>query len=189
MGISPEQLKTWYVDELRSYRFIMKQLGINNARKIKKMLIDAGIEIRRGSAAVATQWIGNDSRKKATGERLNQNQKVINYRKSKRPGWHCKKLSDCKLGNKNPMFGKKAVQHHNFFGGKKTWVSKRKMSREKRNQVFDSLGRICAKCGELDFFKLTINHKIPWRIVRHHELWNLEILCKKCHFSGPVKLR
>ena len=68
MDPTREQMHQWYVVERKSYRQIMDILGINSARKIKKLLTEYGIEIRKGSAAVKTQWENNDVRRKQQGE-------------------------------------------------------------------------------------------------------------------------
>lgn len=65
-----EQMYQWYVVEKKSYRQIMKITGIKNNRKIPKLLNQYGIEIRRGSEAVKTQWINNEDRRKKTGKRF-----------------------------------------------------------------------------------------------------------------------
>jgi len=61
--VSDKQLHEWYIVERLSYRQIMQNLGINNARAVKRMLVDAGIEIRRGADAVKTQWENNPERR------------------------------------------------------------------------------------------------------------------------------
>lgn len=68
MGVSNEMLYQWYVVERLSYREIMKRLGRNNARWLKQLLSDAGIEPRDRSEAVATQWENNDKRRKQQGK-------------------------------------------------------------------------------------------------------------------------
>ena len=66
--VSREELHKWYVVERLSYRKIMERLGINNARKMKALLEDAGIEIRRGADAIKTQWENNTDRRIAQGK-------------------------------------------------------------------------------------------------------------------------
>ena len=68
MNISKEQLRRWYIEEKLSYRNIMERLGINNARKMKLLLEEADIEIRRGSDAVKTQWENNVDRRVVQGK-------------------------------------------------------------------------------------------------------------------------
>lgn len=68
MEPTKDQMYQWYVAERKSYRQIMDILGINSARKIKKLLTEYGIEIRKGSEAVKTQWENNHKRRKQQGE-------------------------------------------------------------------------------------------------------------------------
>lgn len=62
--MNPEIVRQWYVDERASYREIMKRMGINNPRKVKKLLADAGVEPRDRSESIKTQWEGNEKRRK-----------------------------------------------------------------------------------------------------------------------------
>lgn len=55
-------LKREYAENQRSFRWLAKELNINN-RTIRKLLSQFGIEIRHGSEAVKTQWINNEERK------------------------------------------------------------------------------------------------------------------------------
>lgn len=181
-----EKLHQWYVVERRSYRFIMKELGITNARRIKALLIESGIEIRKGSEAIKTQWEGNAERRQDQSKRMSGD---FEWRHKPRSEEAKKNLSDAKRGYKNPMYGKAGKLHHHFLGGKETWSSGRRFSEAKRSKIFDALGRVCKKCNETEFRLLTINHIIPWRESKSHDINNLEILCKKCHFSGPNRLR
>lgn len=188
--ISKADLIQWYQIEKRSYRWIMNKIGCNSARTIKKYLIEYGIEIRIGGEAVATQWIDADKRKKETSERTYKH--FANHwkeSKGKPLSDHVKKsLSVANGGENNGMFGRHET-HPSYMGGKKTWEKGRKMTKKHRQYIFDTLGTVCIKCGENNPELITINHKIPWRECRHHEIWNLEILCQKCHFSQPVRLR
>lgn len=70
MNPTKEQMYQWYVVEKKSYRQIMSIMGINSARKVKKILTEYGIEIRYGSEAVKTQWIDNEERKQKQSEFL-----------------------------------------------------------------------------------------------------------------------
>lgn len=63
-----EQMYQWYVVEKKSYRQIMKLIGTKNNRKVRKLLEQYDIPIRRGSEAVKTQWLNNDKRRKKQGE-------------------------------------------------------------------------------------------------------------------------
>lgn len=182
---SREQLYQWYVIEKRSYRWLMLKLRRNNARAIKRTLDEYKIPIRQGSEAVATQWINADKRKQTLKD--NCNRWLDPYRKMPRSEEAKKNLSLAKIGNKNPMWGVKGPENRNWLGGKRSWRFGRAISKEKKKQIIKTLGGKCVKCGTKE--NLTINHKIPWRVCRHHELWNLEPLCKKCHFSGPLHLR
>lgn len=187
---SKEILYQWYITEKRSYRWIMNKLNFNSARKLKKMLSENSIPIRHGSEAIVTQWIGNVKRRKATSKRAKE--VLISFWKEHdrseifTPEIR-KKISQSKIGPKNAMYGKVGPLHHHFLGGKSTWEKGRKITVEKKRNLIQELGNQCSKCKSKK--DLTLNHKIPWRIVRHHELWNLEVLCKKCHFSGPNKDR
>lgn len=72
MNPTKEQMHQWYAVEKKSYRQIMAITGIKSNRKIPKLLNEYGIEIRRGSEAVKTQWINNDARRKNQGELLSK---------------------------------------------------------------------------------------------------------------------
>lgn len=67
MQSSKEELYCWYIEKRMSYRQIMERLGINNARKIKRLLVENEIPIRKGSDAVKTQWENNPERRKQQG--------------------------------------------------------------------------------------------------------------------------
>jgi len=184
--IPRDRLYQWYVQEQRSYRWIMRATGTNSARGIRRLLNEHGIPIRGRSEAIKTQWIDADARRLATAERAKKNFSAFWGSQTKRPEVRAK-ISASKMGSKNPMFGKTGEKHHHFLGGKKTWDRGRKIPSQRKKEIIAELGGQCARCGTHE--NLTINHKIPWREVRHHELWNLEPLCKKCHFSGPNRLR
>jgi HNH endonuclease len=68
MEPTKEQMYQWYVVEQKSYRQIMKLIGTKSNRKIPKLLNKYDIPIRKGSDAVKTQWINNESRRKKQGE-------------------------------------------------------------------------------------------------------------------------
>ncbi len=63
-----EPLDNWlrrkYVDELWSYRDIIKALGIQNVSAIIKIMRRFDIPVRKGSEAVATQWEKDPDRRK-----------------------------------------------------------------------------------------------------------------------------
>jgi len=183
ISCTKEQLYQWYVVEKRSYRFIMKAIGRNNARVVRKILESNGIPVRRGSDAVATQWIDADWRR----EKARHNPWLAPYRSMPRSEECKRKQSIVKMGKKNPMWGKSGPLSANFLGGKSTWAKGRRIDDKRKKIIIAQLGGKCTRCGTPE--NLTINHKIPWRECRHHELWNLEPLCKKCHFQGPIRLR
>lgn len=185
--VNKEILYQMYVIEKRPYRFIMKFMGINNARRIKKLLTDFNIEIRHGSEAVKTQWINAEDRKHHAS--IDAKIRFDQYRKTPCSESKKKKISAANAGSKNGMYGVRKNKHPCWLGGSENWSSKRKMSNDKRKQVFDGCGKICNRCGETKFNLLTINHIIPYRICRTHDLSNLEVLCKSCHFSQPVHIR
>lgn len=58
-----------YFRELRSYRYLCRLWGVNN-RSVAKIIKHCGFAPRQGSEAVATQWVDNPGRRKATGELL-----------------------------------------------------------------------------------------------------------------------
>jgi hypothetical protein len=185
MKFDVKKLRKWYVQEKRSYRYIMKELGINNARIMKDALIKAGIKIRDKSAAVATQWIANDKRRNKTSKLAKKNLK---------PHWgkhwteeRKRKISESHAGDKNPMYGRTGEKSPLWLGGKNNWMRGRKINQKKRAALLKDLGNKCNKCGTSD--DLTLNHIIPWRESRSHDISNLEILCKKCHFSMPHSVR
>ena len=74
-------LYQWYVIERMSYRQIMQKLGINNARKVKKLLTEAGIKPRERSEAIKTQWEDNEQRRKRQAEKMS---KISSGKKSPR---------------------------------------------------------------------------------------------------------
>lgn len=179
-------MNQWYVVEKRSYRWIMNKLGCNTARRIKALLIQYSIDIRRGGEAVATQWIDSDERRKKTSLKAKESFAPYWGTQSKRPEVAAK-ISASKCGDKNPMWGIKGKDHHNWCGGENNWSSKRKMGKEYRKYVFDTLGRKCKKCGTTK--NLTIDHQPPWRIIRSHDIKYLNILCESCHYRRPYKKR
>jgi len=71
---APEAPDVWlrrrYVDECASYRQIAAELGYapgSGQRGVRWLLGHFGIDVRRGSDAVRTQWLGNDERRRAWG--------------------------------------------------------------------------------------------------------------------------
>lgn len=58
-----------YFREYRSYRNLCGLWGVNN-RTVCRIISYCGLEPRRGGEAVATQWRGNDARRRDTGRRL-----------------------------------------------------------------------------------------------------------------------
>jgi hypothetical protein len=182
---SKEDLRQWYQTESRSYRWIMNKLGCGSARAIKRLLKENGIEIRHGSAAIKTQWINAKQRRIETSKRAKENlPREFGYKHKKET---IIKMSEVKLGNKNPMWGIKGKDHHHWLGGSDNWRFGRKIRSEKKKQIIKTLGGKCKRCDSTK--NLTINHNPPWRVTRSHELKFLEVLCKKCHFSGPNHLR
>jgi hypothetical protein len=184
--VTKEQLKQWYEVEQRSYRWLMAKLGTKSARRIKKILEEHEIAIRHGSEAVATQWVGNDSRRQATSTRAKQAFKDFWGTQSKRPEV-AKKISESKIGELNPMWGRKGPNHHNWLGGKKSWERGRKIKTNKKKKLIQDLGGKCRQCGTTK--QLTIHHDPPWRETRSHDPSHLIVLCKDCHFYGPISLR
>lgn len=183
--IDPDWLRKVYVDELWSYRKIMSHCGFNSARILRRLLAEAGISPRQRSEAVATQWIGNEKRRAQASK--NAKKCLKNYWGSPLSPEAIQKISASKRGKNNPMYGVRGPKHHHWLGGKDSWGRGRKIRPDKKKEMIKELGGKCARCGTEQ--SLTINHKIPWRVVRHHEMCNLEVLCKKCHFSGPNRLR
>lgn len=184
--VMKEQLYQWYIIENRSYRFIMDQIGRNNARFVKKLLIENGIEIRKGSEAVKTQWINADQRRVKTSDQAKKLFAPFWGTQTKRPEVAAK-ISASKLGSRNPMWGKTGELNSQFLGGKKTWERGRKMTNKYRQFVFDHFENKCGKCGAID--KLTIHHDPPWREIKSHDIKYLSVLCEGCHFQGPNHLR
>jgi hypothetical protein len=181
-----DQLYQWYVIQLKSYRWIMKELNCNSARSIKRLLVENGIEIRNRSQAVKTQWIKADQRRKQTSTRARENLRPYWGTQSKIPEVAAK-ISASKIGYKNPMYGISGAAHHNWLGGKQNWRFKRKIMPNRKKKLIQDLGGKCEKCGAES--KLTIHHNPPWRIIRSHDLKYLHVLCETCHFHSPIDER
>ncbi len=181
-----EQMNQWYVSEKRSYRWIMSRTGCTSARAIKRLLTEYNIDIRRGSAAVAAQWIDADNRRERQANRAAKNFYQYWGTQSKRPEVAAK-IAASKTGEKNPMWGRREVRSPNWCGGKQSWRFKRKINKPHRQKILDTLGNKCSRCGTLE--GITIHHDPPWRIIRSHELKYLSLLCKTCHFKGPIRER
>jgi len=94
-----------YLDDLRTYREITKELGIN-IRTLMKLMRACNIEPRNPSKAVAAQWVRNPARRKSQAERMRQMSKgkpswSAGLTKNDHPG--IMQMSLTSLGDRNPM--------------------------------------------------------------------------------------
>jgi putative component of toxin-antitoxin plasmid stabilization module len=183
--IPKEELQKLYVEEKRSFRYIMKVYNFNSGRTLKRLLVQYGIDIRMGSEAVATQWINADERRKKTSDMVKNNPKFNEWKTLPKTEEFKKRLS--KLFKGQP--GKKGPDNSTWLGGKSTWAKGRKMNRKTRLKKIETLGNKCEKCGEGNIEKLTIHHDPPWRICRSHDLKYLHVLCCSCHARQPHSIR
>lgn len=178
-----EQLIQWYVVEKRSYRWIMSKLNFNSARTLKRAMVNFGIDIRTGSAAVKTQWINAEERKRNQAKFSKEFFKP--YRCLPKSDETKRKISIANKGQKNPS----GPDNPMWLGGKKNWKNKRRLSDSKRKAILYIMGNKCFECGENKVEKLQIHHIIPWRISKSHDLNNIKVLCFKCHLKLPLENR
>ena len=87
-----------------------------------------------------------------------------------------KRLSVQRLGEGNPMFGKKPWNKLPLT--KKWWEEKEFTELRKFALVRDNF--ICVLCGK-GSIDLYCDHIIPYRICKEHKIENLQMLCGSCH--------
>ena len=87
-----------------------------------------------------------------------------------------RRISEAKIGSKNPMFGKKPW--NKLTPTKKWWEEREFIKLRKICLIRDD--NKCVKCGESKK-ELYCDHIIPYRICKEHKLKNLQILCGSCH--------
>jgi 5-methylcytosine-specific restriction endonuclease McrA len=118
-----------------------------------------------------------------------------------------RRISLAKLGEKNPMYGKRGELHPRYKGFSKNYIKHVEWNRIKKNRI-KKLIKIrdsftCQACGvtekeQIDLYgqPLQVHHIIPYEICKEHKPDNLITLCSKCHglcknqdFNDMVKLK
>jgi len=93
-----------------------------------------------------------------------------------------RRVSEAKIGSKNPMFGKRPW--NKMTPTKKWWEEKEFVKLRKLCLERDDYK--CVKCGEV-YKDLYCDHIVPYRICKEHKLENLQTLCGSCHSKKTVK--
>lgn len=148
-----------YVLERKSYREIAAQLGVN-FRTVMRTLKKIGIKPRQGSAAVATQWEGNDKRRKEQGERFRELRADF-----------------------------KGVNHPCWRGGSFSSDYEMRGWREYAESIRARDGHKCTRCqltneqhqAKFDGYSLCVHHIVPYKLSKDNSPENLRALCVSCH--------
>lgn len=63
-----------------------------------------------------------------------------------------------------------------------------RISEHRKSMVMEKCKNKCIKCGEKDYLKLQIDHKIPLSLWWDDDIDNLQILCKSCKYKKRHKV-
>lgn len=118
------------------------------------------------------------------------------------PSWdnkkRSKKISNSKIGKKNPLFGRGGKNHWNWKGGKGKILTKKRYGDDWDNVrmiVYERDNYTCQKCGismneSIKKFKqpLHVHHIIPFLKSFDNSMSNLIALCPRCHRKVEAEL-
>lgn len=152
-----ELLYRYYVVEKQSFRGIEKSIGING-RTVKKLLVRFGIDVRHGSEAIKTQWVGNDTRRKNASDKLQ-----IVLSKQKRENHPC-----WRGGFKYDYSGE-------------SWIKYSKEIRKRDRYKCTLCGMTNNECIKRNKKSLDVHHIIPYQLSLDNSPGNLRTLCAACH--------
>ena len=189
-------IKTEYVINMKSIREISTKIFGRNtcASTVNAYMTLFGIEKRRGSEAIKTQWIDNDERRVNQAKRAKEHlgegtpsreklKKIMQTEKYKI------KSSKAKKGRKNPMYGVVGEKHPNW-DPKRTHekrVRERKtyLDRDWRLSVFERDSYKCLKCGYNKGGILVAHHlnSYHWDEDNRYNIENGVTLCEPCHLD------
>lgn len=206
-----DYLKREYEVNKRSFRWIVKELKING-RTVPKLLKRYNIEIRKGSEAVAAQWVGNETRRKEIGETFKNHHlgkpsvkrldvKLITER-LKEKGLKLKErvfvdgyahfLVQCEICGyefvKSSRCGKhgcvKCAIARRTFADQKTVVEERRKTGPWKKAVLKRDNYTCQCCGSKDELRTHHLYNFAQYPELRTELSNGMTLCANCHDSG-----
>lgn len=191
-----EDFKTWlyreYITNLKSTRQIAEVAygSSKNNSCIQRWLISCGIEARRGSEAVKTQWINNEERRAISSRTMKKTmtpklrQKITETLRTP----ECRaRSSQSKIGEKNPMYGVTGPNNPNWNPERthEQRAQERKTGKDKawRLAVFERDKFTCQFCGDARGGNLVAHHINSYS--KHKELRhdpsNGITLCEDCH--------
>jgi len=191
-----EDFKTWlyreYITNLKSTRQIAEVAygSSQNNSSIQRWLISCGIEARRGSEAVKTQWINNEERRALSAKQivLNRTPEVIERLKTTmRSSEYRLKQSKGKTGSNNGMYGVTGENHPQWNPDRthEQRIKERKTLQYSnwRKSVYEKDGYKCKICGDSTGGNLVAHHLHSYskEPTRRYETTNGMTLCNNCH--------
>ena len=191
-----EDFKTWlyreYITNLKSTRQIAEVAygSSKNNSSIQRWLISCGIEARRGSEAVKTQWINNEERRALSAKQivLNRTPEVIERLKTTmRSSEYRLKQSKGKTGSNNGMYGVTGENHPQWNPDRthEQRIKERKTLQYSnwRKSVYEKDGYKCKICGDSTGGNLVAHHLHSYskEPTRRYETTNGMTLCNNCH--------